>query len=93
MNTTQAGIIRGLGLQSRAARYQTIAMFGVMLPVGYFAYPYLGVPGVWTGSIAGMVTSAILFFTIIQNADYQECSRRAIQESRLHVIESLVTDI
>ena len=93
MNTTQAGIIRGLGLQSRAARYQTIAMFGVMLPVGYFAYPYLGVPGVWTGSIAGMVTSAILFFTIIQNADYQECSRRAMQESRLHVIESLVTDI
>ena len=82
MNSTQSGIIRGLGLQTRAAKYQTIAMYSIMLPWGYLAYPSYGVCGIWTGSIVGMFTSACLFFTIIKNADYTQCSRRAIAETR-----------
>jgi MATE family multidrug resistance protein len=93
MNTTEAGIIRGLGLQSRAARLQIVAMFGVMLPVGYLLAPHLGVPGVWIGSIFGIVTSATLFFTVIRRADWQECSRRAIQESRIHILASAISDV
>ena len=81
MNTIQAGIIRGLGLQSRAAKYQAVAMLGVMLPIGYFTYPYMGVPGIWTGSIVGLSVSALLFFSILYRADFKECSRRAIQEA------------
>lgn len=93
MNTTEAGIIRGLGLQSRAARLQMVAMFGVMLPVGYLLAPHLGVPGIWIGSILGIVTSATLFFTVIRRADWQECSRRAIQESRIHILASAISDV
>ena len=88
MNTTLAGVIRGLGLQTRAAKYQAVAMFGVMLPVGYFAYPHWGVPGVWVGSIVGMTVSALLFLSIVRKADYKDCSRRAIREATAPVVMS-----
>lgn len=93
MNTTGAGIIRGLGLQSRAAKYQMMAMFGVMLPVGYILYPHFGVPGIWYGSISGMLVNAFLFLRVVSRADWNECSRRAIQESRIHILASSVSDV
>jgi MATE family multidrug resistance protein len=93
INTTEAGIIRGLGLQTKAAKMQIMAMFGIMLPVGYLLYPHMGVPGIWIGSISGMVVSATLFFTVIRRADWKECSRRAIQESRIHILASAISDI
>lgn len=90
MNAAFAGIIRGLGLQSRAARYQAFGSFCVMLPIGYITYPFLGIPGIWTGSIAGLFVSASLFFSIIYKADFNECSRRAIHEARTHHQQSSV---
>lgn len=93
MNTTEAGIIRGLGLQTKAAKYQMMAMFGIMLPVGYMLYPQYGVPGIWIGSIAGMVVSASLFLRVIRRADWNECSRRAIHESRIHILASAISDV
>ena len=89
MNTTQAGIIRGLGLQTRAAKYQTFAMFGVMLPFGYIFYHQLGVNAVWWGAMLGMTTSATLFYSLIYHCDYYECSRRAISESGMNRLLSV----
>lgn len=93
MNTTGAGIIRGLGLQSKAARLQMMAMFGIMLPVAYFLSPRWGIPGIWFGNIAGMLTCACMFFTVIRRADWKECSRRAIHESRIHILASAISDV
>jgi MATE family multidrug resistance protein len=93
MNTTGAGIIRGLGLQTKAAKYQMMALFGIMLPVGYSLYPHFGVPGIWMGSITGMTVSALLFLRVIKGADWKECSRRAVQESRIHILASAISDV
>ena len=82
MNTTEASIIRGMGLQTRAAKYQMIGMFGVMLPVGFYLYRYMGIPGIWVGNNAGMLTSALLFLRMIVSADWNECSKRAIREAK-----------
>ena len=92
-NTTCMGIIRGLGLQTRAAKLQILAMFGVMLPVGYFLYPYFGVAGIWYGSVSGMVTGASFFVRVILTSDWTECSRRAIHESRMHILASTISDV
>ena len=92
-NTTCMAIIRGLGLQTKAAKLQTVAMFGVMLPVGYLLYPHLGVLGIWYGGIAGMLTGATLFVGVLLTTDWTECSRRAIQESRMHILTSTMSDI
>jgi MATE family multidrug resistance protein len=92
-NTTCMGIIRGLGLQTRAAKLQILAMFGVMLPVGYVLYPHLGVPGIWYGSVSGMFTGASLFVWVIMSSDWTQCSRRAIHESRMHILASTISDV
>lgn len=89
MATTITGTIRGLGLQTRAAQYQMLAMFGVMLPIGYLSYSYLGVPGIWIGSVVGTLTSTVLFFSLIRRTSFAECSRRAIYEASLnHIVSS-----
>lgn len=88
MTTTFTGTIRGLGLQTIAAKYQIFAMFVVMLPIGYISYPYLGVPGVWLGSVAGITTSALLFLSLIRKTDFSQCSLRAILEASRNQVSS-----
>ena len=88
MTTTLTGSIRGLGLQTIAAKYQMLAMFGIMLPIGFVSYPYLGVPGVWLGSVAGITTSALLFLNLIRKTDFSEFSRRAISEATRLAVSS-----
>jgi len=82
VNCAEAGILRGLGKQSIGAKYQSIVMYGVLLPLAFVLHKPYGVIGIWTASLLGMITSAAGFAYIIYKTDYSECARRAFIEHR-----------
>ena len=80
VNCVEAGILRGLGKQSIGAKYQTIVMYGILLPLAFALHFQYGVFGIWIALTAGMLTSAGGFAVILFRTDFSECSRRAILE-------------
>jgi MATE family multidrug resistance protein len=82
LSMTQEGILRGLKLQSLTARYKILSLFGVMLPSSFILSRYMGVPGVWTGSILGVCFSTFFYYRIITSTDFAQRSTEAIKDNQ-----------
>ena len=91
INCAEAGVLRGLGKQSIGAKYQTIVMYGVLLPLAFGLHFQYGVAGIWFASMLGMMTSAAGFAYIISKTDFMECSRRAVLEHSHRFVGNLAS--
>lgn len=80
INCAEAGVLRGLGKQGLGAKYQTIVMYGILLPLAFALHYEFGLAGIWLASMIGMITNAAGFAFIIWKTDFKECSRIAILE-------------
>ena len=79
LNGVGEGVLRGLGLQSKAVIFKMIGMLAVRLPVGYILSLRVGVSGIWIGAILGMSVGCTAIGYIMTTVDFNECSVKALQ--------------